>query len=158
VAGDHGQSDGHGADDPARRVAEQGDQERGEEGGPDGSDRDDAGEGDRGDRRQQRSIEAARGAPFPERGLTLSPQRPRPRPADFRTLQIDAGRQDKLRPGDVLGALTGAAGLPADAVGKISLHPTRCYVAVARAHADHALATLRAQGIKGRKLRVKPVG
>jgi ATP-independent RNA helicase DbpA len=106
----------------------------------------------------QRSIEAARGAPFPERGLTLSPQRPRPRPADFRTLQIDAGRQDKLRPGDVLGALTGAAGLPADAVGKISLHPTRCYVAVKRAHADHALATLRAQGIKGRKLRVKPVG
>ncbi|MFN7520644.1 MAG: helicase-related protein, partial [Lysobacteraceae bacterium] len=106
----------------------------------------------------RRSIEAARGAPFQERGLRLSPQRPKPQPAAFRTLQIDAGRQDKLRPGDVMGALTGAAGLPADAVGKISLYPTRCYVAVARAQADKALAKLREQGIKGRKLRVKALG
>ena len=103
----------------------------------------------------RRSIEAARGAPFPERGLRLSPERTKPRPADFRTLQIDAGRQDKLRPGDVMGALTGAAGLPAAAVGKISLYPTRCYVAVARARADEALSRLRTTGIKGRKLRIK---
>jgi ATP-independent RNA helicase DbpA len=106
----------------------------------------------------RRSIEAARGAPFPERGLRLSPQRPKPAPAAFRTLQIDAGRQDKLRPGDVMGALTGAAGLPAEAVGKIRLYPTRCYVAVARAQAEKALAKLREQGIKGRKLRVKAIG
>jgi len=106
----------------------------------------------------RRSIEAARGAPFQERSLRLSPQRPKPAPAAFRTLQIDAGRQDKLRPGDVMGALTGAAGLPADAVGKISLFPTRCYVAVARAQAEKALAKLREQGIKGRKLRVKAIG
>ena len=106
----------------------------------------------------RRSIEAARGTPFQERGLRLSPQRPKPSPAAFRTLQIDAGRQDKLRPGDVMGALTGAAGLPAEAVGKISLFPTRCYVAVARAQADKALAELREEGIKGRKLRVKLIG
>lgn len=103
----------------------------------------------------RRSIEAARGAPFPERGLRLSPERAKPRPADFRTLQIDAGRQDKLRPGDVMGALTTAAGLPAAAVGKISLFPTRCYVAVARGQAEKALATLRTSGIKGRKPRLK---
>ena len=106
----------------------------------------------------RRSIEAARGAPFHERSLRLSPQRPKPQPAAYRTLQIDAGRQDKLRPGDVMGALTGAAGLPADAVGKISLYPTRCYVAVARTQAEKALAKLREQGIKGRKLRVKAIG
>jgi len=106
----------------------------------------------------RRSIEAARGAPFQERGLRLVQQRTKPQPAAFRTLQIDAGRQDKLRPGDVLGALTGAAGLPAEAVGKISLYPTRCYVAIARAQAEKALAKLRELGIKGRKLRVKPLG
>ena len=106
----------------------------------------------------RRSIESARGAPFQERGLRLTPQRPKPQPAAFKTLQIDAGRQDKLRPGDVMGALTGAAGLPAEAVGKISLYPTRCYVAVARAQAEKALAKLREQGIKGRKLRVKAIG
>ena len=42
------------------------------------------------------------------------------------TLCIDAGRQDKLRPGDVLGALTGDAGIAADAVGKIGIFATRC--------------------------------
>ena len=106
----------------------------------------------------RRSIEAARGAHVQVRTLRLSAQRPKPLPAAFRTLQIDAGRQDKLRPGDVMGALTGAAGLPAEAVGKISLYPTRCYVAVARAQAEKALAKLREQGIKGRKLRVKAIG
>ena len=106
----------------------------------------------------RRSIEAARGRPLQERGLRLAAQRPKPQAAEFRSLQIDAGRQDKLRPGDVLGALTGAAGLPATAVGKISLYPTRCYVAIARAHADKALAKLREQGIKGRKLRVRAIG
>ena len=37
------------------------------------------------------------------------------------TLCIGAGRKDKLRPGDILGALTGDAGLPGSQVGKIAL-------------------------------------
>ncbi len=36
------------------------------------------------------------------------------------TLCIAAGRKDKLRPGDILGALTGIGGLSGDQVGKIS--------------------------------------
>jgi hypothetical protein len=52
--------------------------------------------------------------------------------APFVTIAMDAGRQDKLRPGDLLGALTGDAGLPATAVGKIDVFPTRTYVAIAR--------------------------
>jgi ATP-dependent RNA helicase DbpA len=75
-------------------------------------------------------------------------------PAAMVTLRIDAGRTDKLRPGDILGALTGDAGLTADAVGKIDVFATRSYVAIARAVADKALARLRAGKIKGRKLRV----
>jgi ATP-independent RNA helicase DbpA len=75
-------------------------------------------------------------------------------PAAMVTLRIDAGRTDKLRPGDILGALTGDAGLSADAVGKIDVFATRSYVAIARARADKALARLRAGKIKGRKLRV----
>ena len=77
--------------------------------------------------------------------------------ADFVTLAIDAGRQDKLRPGDVLGALTGSAGLPGEAVGKIDVFPTRTYVAVVANKADAALARLRAGKIKGRTLRVRKV-
>jgi ATP-independent RNA helicase DbpA len=71
------------------------------------------------------------------------------------TLCIDAGRTDKLRPGDIVGALTGDAGLPGDAVGKIDVYPTRSYVAIARNHADKALARLQAGKIKGRKFRVR---
>lgn len=37
------------------------------------------------------------------------------------TLVIDGGRQEKLRPGDLLGAPTGDAGLPAEAVDKIDI-------------------------------------
>jgi ATP-independent RNA helicase DbpA len=74
--------------------------------------------------------------------------------APMATLVIDGGRQDKLRPGDLLGALTGDAGLPGDAVGKIDVLPARAYVAVARAHADKALAGLKKHKIKGKTFRV----
>ena len=70
------------------------------------------------------------------------------------TLRIDAGKTDKLRPGDVVGALTGDAGLPVAAVGKIDVFATRSYVAIARGQADKALARLREGKIKGRKFRV----
>ena len=74
--------------------------------------------------------------------------------AAMATLRIDAGRTDKLRPGDIVGALTGDAGLHKDSIGKIDVFATRSYVAIARNHARHALAQLRAGKIKGRKFRV----
>ena len=71
------------------------------------------------------------------------------------TLIIDGGRQDKLRPGDILGALTGDAGLPAESVGKIDTFATRTYVAVQRSNAHKAMERLRAGKIKGRTFRVR---
>ncbi len=76
----------------------------------------------------------------------------------FVTLAIDGGRQDKLRPGDLMGALTGDAGLPATAVGKIDLFPTRAYVAIAREWHQRALQRLKAGKIKGRSFRVRQLG
>jgi ATP-dependent RNA helicase DbpA len=73
----------------------------------------------------------------------------------FTTLTVDAGRQDKLRPGDLLGALTGVAGLPGTAVGKIDIFPTRTYVAVAREWRERAVQGLRNGKIKGRSFRVR---
>jgi ATP-independent RNA helicase DbpA len=70
------------------------------------------------------------------------------------TLRLDAGRTDKLRPGDIVGALTGEAGLHKDAIGKIDVFPTRSYVAIARKQAKGALEKLRAGKIKGRRVRV----
>jgi len=78
-------------------------------------------------------------------------------PATMATLRIDAGRSDKLRAGDILGALTGDAGLPGDAIGKIDLFPTRSYVAIRRDLAAKALNRLRAGKIKGRSFRIAPL-
>nr|WP_221178019.1 DbpA RNA binding domain-containing protein [Salinisphaera halophila] len=78
-----------------------------------------------------------------------------PLTAPNRTLIIGGGRKDKLRPGDILGALTGEAGLDADAIGQISIQPTRSYVAIARGQAPSALVRIRDGRIKGRRFRVQ---
>lgn len=78
-----------------------------------------------------------------------------PPKAPMRTLRIDAGRSDKLRPGDILGALTGDAGLKAADIGKIDIFPTRSYVAVHANGLKSALAGLQTGGIKGRRFRVR---
>jgi ATP-independent RNA helicase DbpA len=73
----------------------------------------------------------------------------------MRTLRIDGGKTDKLRPGDILGALTGDAGLSSKFIGKIAIFPTRSYVAIAREQANKAVAKLEAGKIKGRRFRVR---
>lgn len=101
------------------------------------------------------AIEQRQGAPLTWYRATPLTGKPNNVPAAaMTTLRIDAGRTDKLRPGDILGALTGDAGLKADAVGKIDVFPTRSYVAVVRSQAAQALARLREGKIKGRKFRV----
>ncbi|MFF7707623.1 ATP-dependent RNA helicase DbpA [Pseudomonas sp. NPDC007930] len=71
------------------------------------------------------------------------------------TLSIAAGRKDKLRPGDILGALTGDAGIPGAQVGKIAIFDFQAYVAVDRAIARQALSRLASGKIKGRALKVR---
>ena len=101
-------------------------------------------------------IEAAQGSAATWGRLNLAGgSRSAPMPPSMVTLIIDGGRQDKLRPGDIMGALTGEAGLPADVVGKIDTFATRTYVAVNRSHAQKAMEKLRAGKIKGRSFRVR---
>jgi len=78
-----------------------------------------------------------------------------PLQAPMVTLCIGAGRKDKLRPGDILGALTGEAGIPGAQVGKIALFDYQAYVAVERGVAKQALKRLSEGKIKGRNLRVR---
>ncbi|CRI55073.1 ATP-dependent RNA helicase DbpA [Pseudomonas sp. CCOS 191] len=73
------------------------------------------------------------------------------------TLCIAAGRKDKLRPGDILGALTGDAGLPGKQVGKIAIFDFVAFVAVERAVAKQAMQRLNSGKIKGRALKVRIV-
>ncbi|WP_345956860.1 ATP-dependent RNA helicase DbpA [Pseudomonas fulva] len=73
------------------------------------------------------------------------------------TLCIAAGRKDKLRPGDILGALTGDAGIPGKQVGKIAIFDFQAFVAVERALAKQAMQRLNSGKIKGRSLKVRIV-
>lgn len=76
-------------------------------------------------------------------------------PPEFKTLCLAGGRKEKLRPGDILGALTRSVGLSAAAVGKITVMEHAAYVAVRREHSSDALRGLREGGIKGRRIKVR---
>ncbi len=73
------------------------------------------------------------------------------------TLQIDGGKKQKLRPGDILGALTGANGIAGKQVGKIQLFPNKAYVAVNRDVAEYALRKISEGKLKGRIFRVRKI-
>jgi ATP-independent RNA helicase DbpA len=103
-------------------------------------------------------LETSQGAPLRWARATLANLKTcKAPPATMATLRIDAGRSDKLRPGDVVGALTGDAGLDASAIGKIDVFATRSYVAITRHQADKALSKLQAGRIKGRNFRVRRI-
>lgn len=73
----------------------------------------------------------------------------------MQTLSISGGRKDKLRPGDILGALTGTAGLKATDVGKIEVLDKVTYVAISRKAVNQAMDRLRNGKIKGTKYPVR---
>ena len=71
------------------------------------------------------------------------------------TLQILGGRKEKIRPGDVLGALTGEAGFTREQVGKINVTDMSTYVAVKRDIAREAVKRLSAGKVKGKTVKVR---
>ena len=71
------------------------------------------------------------------------------------TLQIVGGRKEKIRAGDVLGALTGEAGFTREQIGKINVNEFSTYVAVDRAIANEAQQKLSGGRIKGKSVRVR---
>jgi len=78
--------------------------------------------------------------------------------APWRTLVVLGGRRDKLRAGDLLGALTRGVGLDGDDVGTIVLTDRRAWVAVRAAVAEQAAGGLNRERIKKKRFRVKLVG
>ena len=92
-----------------------------------------------------------KGETWPSRNLLDKP------PADSRmaTLLIDGGKKQKVRPGDILGALTGKNGITGKQVGKIHISDNRAYVAVDKDIARVALKKLNDGKLKGRSFRVR---
>ncbi len=73
------------------------------------------------------------------------------------TLCLFLGKKDKIRPGDILGALTKDAGLAGNTIGKINITAMHSYVAIHRNHADKAYHYLQNGKLKGRKVGVRKI-
>ena len=74
------------------------------------------------------------------------------------TLCLDLGKKDKVRAGDILGALTKEAALPSDAIGKIDILAIKSYVAIHKHHSGQAIQYLKTGKIKGLRVNVTKVG
>ncbi|MFP8965305.1 ATP-dependent RNA helicase DbpA [Pokkaliibacter sp. CJK22405] len=81
-----------------------------------------------------------------------------PYKAEMITLQFDQGKKNKIRAGDILGALTGTVGLSGQDVGKIAIFDFHAVVAVRFAVSKQALKALEEGKLKGRKVRVRRLG
>ena len=78
--------------------------------------------------------------------------------APMATLQIDAGKKQKIRAGDILGALTSkesGASIKGSQIGKINLFDLKAFVAVERKIADAALKKLTHGKLKGRSVKAR---
>jgi ATP-independent RNA helicase DbpA len=75
--------------------------------------------------------------------------------ANMVTLQLDGGKKQKIRPGDILGALTGDNGISGSEVGKINMYDNWAYVAVHHDAAKTALKKISEGKMKGRSIRVR---
>ena len=106
--------------------------------------------------RRVQAIENSLGYSIPRGDLTaLSVSGGRPALPPMVTLCIDGGRRNKLRPGDILGALTGEGGMAGSEVGRIDIFDSQACVAIMRSSAGQALACLGRNRIKGRFFRVR---
>lgn len=93
-------------------------------------------------------LAAVAGGPPP--GAGTGPLRP-----PMVTLQLLGGRKERIRAGDLLGALTKDIGLPGSSVGRIELNDHATYVAVRREVAEQALEGLNRGKVKGRSVKAR---
>ncbi|MFL0807358.1 MAG: ATP-dependent RNA helicase DbpA [Oceanobacter sp.] len=87
----------------------------------------------------------------------VSKQTPTPTPLATATLCLAAGRKHKLRPGDILGAITAGKVIPGSAVGNIDILDYVSYVAIERPLAREAVRILNQGRVKGRTIKARKV-
>jgi len=108
------------------------------------------------DRRRISAIAQAMNCPLEVEDLaSLETANDAPLVPPMSTLLILGGRKEKIRPGDVLGALTGEAGFTREQIGKITVTDQTTYVAVNRDIARDAVRKLSAGKVKGKTVKVK---
>lgn len=74
---------------------------------------------------------------------------------EYASIAIDGGKKAKLRPGDILGALTQDADIPGDDIGKIKITATHSYVAIKVRSVKRTLNYFREGKIKGKRFKAR---
>jgi ATP-dependent RNA helicase DeaD len=70
-------------------------------------------------------------------------------------LFIGAGRRDRIRPGDLVGAITGEAGVPAHSLGAIQIADGFSLIEVPELLADQIVDAMRGALLRGKKVQVR---
>ncbi|OZB06900.1 MAG: ATP-dependent RNA helicase DbpA, partial [Idiomarina sp. 34-48-12] len=87
--------------------------------------------------------------------LPTAPAASKPLQSDWVTLQLSGGKKDKLRPGDIVGALTRDNKLTMQHIGKIKVQSNWAFVTVEQGAAKHALNLINNDKIKGKRFRAR---
>ncbi|MEC9465850.1 MAG: ATP-dependent RNA helicase DbpA [Myxococcota bacterium] len=73
------------------------------------------------------------------------------------TIEVSGGRRNKLRPGDLVGALTSTKEIPGDAIGKIDVLEKKSFIAIQAEHRKNAVAILNKAPIKKKSYRARAI-
>jgi ATP-dependent RNA helicase DeaD len=71
-------------------------------------------------------------------------------------LFINLGKKQKIRPGDILGAIAGETGMPGKLIGTIDMFDKYTFVEVPREYASDVIQTMKTAKIKGKSLNIEP--
>ena len=71
-------------------------------------------------------------------------------------LFINVGRQQRVRPGDILGAIAGETGIPGKLIGTIDMYDKYTFVEVPSEHAKDVLRAMKRAKIKGKSINIEP--
>lgn len=79
---------------------------------------------------------------------------PAGKPASFVRLFVSAGSKDNIRPGDLVGAITGESSVQGDHIGRIDVRETFSVIEIDARDAERVIASLNGTTMRGRSLRV----
>ena len=93
----------------------------------------------------------------PQRAPSLNTNKLGVLAAEMRTLELASGRKNKIRPGDIVGALTATKEIDGKDIGNISVQDFQSFVALPKALADRGVEILRNRSLKGKNVRVRKI-
>ena len=70
-------------------------------------------------------------------------------------LFVNVGKKDKVRPGDIVGAIAGESGMPGDLVGSIKMFDSYTFVEVPEEYVDTVLHAMKNVKMKGRSMHME---